>query len=264
MRYKNFILTVDDSGIATFSVNRPEVRNALNDECWQEIGEFAKELDESPKIRVAIITGVGDKSFVAGADINILKNRTVNLALKGPAQQALTSLENVRKPVIAAVNGYAFGGGCELALACDIRIGSTNATFSLPELGLGIIPGAGGTQRLPRIIGQGRALDMILTGRRVKSEEALMMGLISQVTEPEELMDKAYELAKTLSEKSPFAMSLAKKVVRKATSLSLSDGLQEELYAYALLIESDDKKEGLDSFFEKRKPNFKSLEENEN
>ncbi|MDR1765961.1 MAG: enoyl-CoA hydratase/isomerase family protein [Lachnospiraceae bacterium] len=255
MEFNNFLFEVKD-GIAYFSVNRPEVLNALNKESWEEIDKFADLLNTDDSIKLAIITGTGEKSFVSGADINFLKARTSITALGGLAQNALQKLENSPKPVIAAVNGYAFGGGCELALACDIRIASENARFALPELSLGILPGAGGTQRLAKLIGQGRAKEMILTSRRITAEEALSYGLVTKVVPLSGLIAEAESTAKTILSKGPVAVNLAKKCVNAALSTDATAGSLLELLSFSVLISSEDRMEGVNSFLEKRTPRF--------
>ena len=171
MDYQNFILEVKQN-VAYLQVNRPQVHNAMNADCWRELIEIIKEVDSSPEIRALVISGSGSKAFVSGADINFLKDRTSVSAMEGLAQSALDQLSKLGKPTIAAVNGLALGAGCELALACDIRIAAEHAKFGLPETGLGILPGAGGTQRLARIVGQGRAVQMIFTGCMVSAQDA--------------------------------------------------------------------------------------------
>lgn len=253
--YKNFTIEVSN-GKALFQVNRPEVRNALNAECWVEIDRFADEINHNPEIRIAIITGVGEKAFVAGADLTMLRDRTPVEALAGVAQKALTKLENSNKPVIAAVNGYAFGGGCELALACDIRVASHNAIFGLPEVGLGILPGAGGTQRLARLIGLGRAKDVILAGRTFSGEEAAQIGLAYKSVPLPDLMSTVNEIADAMISKGPLALQITKQMITASLSSDINTGLLLELMGYSVLIGSEDKKEGVTAFFEKRKPQF--------
>lgn len=255
MEFQNFILQVED-GIGTFTVNRPDVLNALNEESWKEIGLFADYLEQADDINVAIITGSGEKAFVSGADINFLKQRTSVTALGGLATGVLRKIENSSKPIIAAVNGYAFGGGCELALACDIRIASENARFALPELALGILPGGGGTQRLSKLIGLGRAKEMILTGRRIKADEALHYGLVTAVYPPEQLAQEAHQIAKTILSKGPVAVQLAKKCITASLSTDQETGLLLELLSYSVLVSTEDRIEGVDAFLEKRPSKF--------
>lgn len=258
MEFENFILEIQD-GIAIFKINRPEVHNALNYQCWQEISAFADLLNKDDSIKLAIITGEGRKAFIAGADIGMIKERTIVSALQGTAQEALCKLENCVKPTIAAINGYAFGGGCEVTLACDIRISSENARFSLPELSLGILPGGGGTQRLARLIGPGRAKEMILTGRAVTAQEALQYGLVTKVVVLDELIDECVNTAKMILSKSPLAVRLTKKLINQALSTDMDAGMLMELLSYTVLVASEDKEEGVNAFFEKRPPDFKGM-----
>lgn len=258
MEFKHFTLEVKD-GIAVFKINRPQVRNALNDQCWREISSFADLLNKDDGIKLAIITGEGEKAFIAGADIGMIKERTMVSALQGTAQEAMRKLENCVKPTIAAVNGYAFGGGCEVTLACDIRISSENARFSLPELSLGILPGGGGTQRLVRLIGLGRAKEMILTGRAITAQEALQYGLVTKVVALEALMDECVDTAKTILSKGPLAVRLAKRIVNQALSADMDTGMLMELLSYTVLVASEDKEEGVNAFFEKRPADFKGI-----
>ena len=256
MSNQNFSVVHKD-GIATLTINRPQVHNAMNAECWQELGTILDELEQDSKTKALIITGAGEKAFISGADINFLKTRTSITALEGLAQKTLTKLSMLNKPTIAAVNGVAFGAGCELALACDIRIASETAKFGLPEVGLGILPGAGGTQRLVRVVGQGRALEMILTGRPIKAQAALDWGLVTHVVPAAELMNTAKELAELIMQKAPLAVCLAKKAVAAAQSMDIDHGLYLELLSYSVLISSQDKQEGVDAFLSKRPPQFR-------
>jgi len=255
MKFDNFLYSESD-GVAVLTVNRPEVRNALNMECWQEIGGFAEHISAADEVKLAIITGAGDKAFAAGADINALKERTMLGALSGLAQRALCKLSSCEKPTIAAVNGMAFGGGCELAMACDIRIAAESAKFGLPELGLGIIPGAGGTQRLSKLVGLGRAKEIILTGRAVSAQEAYQIGLVTQVVSSDALLETAMETAAGILSKGPLAVRLAKMAVDASMSSDVQSGMLLELYSYAIAIASEDRHEGVAAFLEKRLPEF--------
>ena len=256
MKFNNFSLEVRD-GIAVFKINRPEAQNALNSECWLEIGGFADMCNSDESIKIAIITGEGKKAFIAGADVNMIKQRTMVTALQGTAQSVLRKLENCIKPTIAAVNGYAFGGGCEVALACDIRLASYNAHFGFPELNLGILPGGGGTQRLAKLIGLGRAKEMILTGRPITAEEALGFGLVTKVTAQEELISECFTHAYTILDKGPLAVRLAKSVINMSMSTDQDAGMLLELLSYSILAGSEDKTEGVNAFLEKRHAIFK-------
>jgi len=256
MNFENFLLEVREGGVAIFTINRPEVRNALNTECWEEIKKLADWVNGEDSIKLLVLTGEGDKAFAAGADIRSLETRNMVDALGSVAQNALKALADCEKPTIAAVNGVAFGGGCELTLACDIRIASTRARFGLPELGLGILPGAGGTQRLSRLIGLGRAKEMILTGRTIAAEEAEKIGLVTQIVEPENLMGAVLETAERILSKGPLAVRLAKKAVNMSLSTPEECGMMLERLSYSILIGSEDKQEGVKAFLEKRDPSF--------
>ena len=255
----NDVLTVDvTDGIALVTVNRPEVRNAINATVLRAITETLAELAENEDVQVLVFTGAGDKAFVAGADINELAVRTPKDGLKATMQSVYEKVEQFPKPTIAAVNGYAFGGGHELALACDIRIASTNAQFALPETGLGIMPAAGGTQRLAKLVGLGRATEIVLTGRRVKAEDALAMGLVTQVVEPDELLDTARETAQAIMAKGPLAIQLAKTVIRHGFDVDHQTGILLERLAQSVLYSSAEKAEGTTAFLEKRAPDFRT------
>ena len=253
------VLTVDvTDGIALVTVNRPEVRNAINATVLRAITETLAALAENEDVQVLVFTGAGDKAFVAGADINELAVRTPKDGLKATMQGVYEKVEQFPKPTIAAVNGYAFGGGHELALACDIRIASTNAQFALPETGLGIMPAAGGTQRLAKLVGLGRATEIVLTGRRVKADEALDMGLVTEVVEPDELLVTARETAQAIMAKGPLAIQLAKTVIRHGFDVDHQTGILLERLAQSVLYSSAEKAEGTTAFLEKRAPDFRT------
>ncbi|GHV65280.1 3-hydroxybutyryl-CoA dehydratase [Spirochaetia bacterium] len=256
MEFQNFLCDVKDS-VATLTINRPEVRNALNTQCWTEISAFTEYVNTCEDVRLAIITGAGEKAFAAGADIAALRERTMVSVLAGTAQTALRKLAACEKPVIAAINGFAFGGGCELAMACDIRVAADTAKLGLPELNLGILPGAGGTQRLARLIGLGRAKELILTGRAVSADEALQIGLVNKVVPSAELMNATLEMAAGILNKGPLAVRLAKKAIAASMSTDEENGMLLELLSYTIAIASEDRMEGLNAFLEKRTPAFK-------
>ena len=256
MEFQHFILEIDGP-IARFTANRPEVLNVLNETSWREIGTFAGLLSATDELRLAIITGAGERAFIAGADVSSLKAGTMVSALAGIAGRSLQKLADCPKPTIAAINGYAVGGGCELALACDIRIASENAVFSLPEVSLGILPGGGGTQRLSKIVGLGRAKEMILTGRRVTAAEALDYGLVTAVVPQERLMEAADELASAILAKGPLAVQLAKQCIDASLSTDSASGRLLELLSYSVLASTEDRAEGVQAFLEKRSPEFK-------
>lgn len=257
MEYENIIVE-RKSNIAYVTINRPEVRNALNQQTLNEISHSLAELEQDDNVKCIVFTGAGGKSFAAGADIGQLKTRTFLDAFQpGNMQQVYDKIEACKKPTIAMINGYALGGGCELAMACDIRVASTNAKLGLPELNLAIMPGAGGTQRLARIVGKGKALEMILTGKIIDAEEAKMIGLVSEVVSPDELVAKTEEIAEKIMSKGPLAVMLAKLAVHHGADADLKTGLLIEKLSQAVLYESEDKQEGTAAFLEKRQANFK-------
>src|SRR5688500_16988881 len=255
MAYRNLKLAVEDR-VSVLTVDRPDVRNALD---TATVDELHRALDEVRKARstVLIITGAGDKAFVSGADINAIRARKRDDALASINSRLMSAIESHDAISIAAVNGYALGGGCEVALACDLRIAASNAVFGLPEPTLGIIPGAGGTQRLPRIVGLGRAKEMILTGARWDAARALEAGLVSRVVPGAELMAAARAMAGQVLALGPLAVRLAKAALNASSQMSLSAGLAFESAAQAITFESDDKMEGTTAFLEKRKPVFR-------
>jgi enoyl-CoA hydratase len=255
MEFTNIIVT-EEQEIGFITINRPEQRNALNIETLMEIEKALDHLRTNEEVRVVIFTGAGEKSFAAGADISQLNKRTMMEALHPNMTATYRKIEEYEKPTIAAINGYALGGGLELALACDIRIASVHAKMGLPEVGLAIIPGAGGTQRLTRIIGKGRALDLILTGDVITAEAAERMGLVSKVAPQEQLLETAKEYARKISSKGPLALRLAKAVVNRGADIEMETALYLEKLAQTILMGSDDKREGTQAFLDKRKPQF--------
>ena len=251
------MIRIDNSeGIATITIDRPEVKNALDLATVGEMRAALQTVAAHPEAGVLIITGAGDAAFVSGADINDIRARGRDEGLAAINSSLFAEIERFPRPTIAAVNGYALGGGCELALACDIRIASDTAKFGQPELGLGIIPGAGGTQRLPRIIGMGRAKHLILTGDVIDAKQALDIGLITAIAPPGQLQIRARELAKKVLRQGPLAARLAKVALNAAGRVDLDSGLLIETLAQAICYASDDKREGTAAFLEKRKPKF--------
>jgi enoyl-CoA hydratase len=244
-----------DGRVATLTVSRPEARNALD---AATVDAFHRALDEARAARctVLVITGAGDKAFVSGADIGAIRRRRRDDALASINSRLMSAVEAHEAVTIAAVNGYALGGGCELALACDLRLAAEEAVFGLPEPSLGIIPGAGGTQRLPRIVGLGRAKEMILAGARWDARQALAYGLVSEVTPRAELMKAASALADRVLALGPLAVRLAKAALNASQQMPLAAGLLYESTAQAITFESRDKEEGTSAFLEKRKPAF--------
>lgn len=250
------ILAEEKDNILILTLNRPEVMNSFNFAQLHALKEHVEATRFRPEIRVVIITGAGDKAFCAGAD---LKERATLSDIKVreyifTIRSLFTSIELLNKPVIAAVNGIALGGGTELALASDIRIASENATLGLTETKLAIIPGAGGTQRLPRLVGRGKAKELIFTGRRVGAQEALAIGLVNQVCPPAELMDESIKMASMICENGPIAVEQAKYAITYGIETDLQTGLAMESNAYWVTIPTQDRVEGLTAFREKRKP----------
>lgn len=244
-----------NNGIGTLTLDVPQTRSALSSALLDELSRC---LDGLPPLDVLIITGSG-KSFVAGADLREMlpMDGAQALAYIRGGHAVFSAIEELACPVIAVINGYALGGGCELALACDLRIASNQARIGLPEVGLGIIPGFGGTQRLAAAIGPARAREMIFTGRILNAEEALAMGLVSQVTEPEALMTAAMALAEAISRNSPFAVRQAKRALRTGEAAGRAEGLRAEPELIAACFEAGDQKEGMTAFLEKRKPQWR-------
>lgn len=242
--------------IATLVIDRPDVKNALDLETVNSIRESLGKLGADPSVGVLIITGAGETAFVSGADINDIRARGRDEGLAAINSSLFAEIERFPRPTIAAINGYALGGGCELALACDIRISSDTAKFGQPELGLGIIPGAGATQRLPRIVGMGRAKHLILTGEIIDAKQALEIGLVSAVTPPGQLQIRARELAKKILRQGPLAAKLAKIALNASARVDMDSGLLIETLAQALCYSSEDKLEGTTAFLEKRKAKF--------
>jgi len=251
------ILDERRGAVAILTLNRPEKRNALNGQLRCAFLGALDEIGRDAAIRVVVITGAGDKAFVAGADIAEFEGRSpVDQYRVMKAPSIFDALERFPKPVIAAVNGFCLGGGMELALACDIRIASTGAKFGQPEVNLGIIPGGGGTQRLPRIVGMGAALRLILSGDIIDATEAHRLGLVEELVAPEQLMTRAIALAETIASKSPVAVMAAKEATRAALSMSLSEGMKIETALFQLCFSSEDKAEGVRAFLEKRPAKF--------
>lgn len=247
------------NGILQITLNRPEKLNALNNELLNELQRIITIAHDDKNIKALLVTGEGQKSFCAGADINRLAELNAPQALEfaEQGQTIFRALEQLGKPSLAAINGYAFGGGCELAMATTIRIASANAQFGQPEVKLGVIPGYGGTQRLARLIGKGRALDLCLTGRTIKAEEALAWGLISEITSLQDLLSRAQEILLGLIALAPLALTSVMKVIDAGYDLSLEDALHLEAIHFGYLCASNDKNEGVNAFLQKRKAEFK-------
>jgi enoyl-CoA hydratase len=258
MNYKNILLEIKNN-IAVVTINRPDKLNALNGDTINELDDLFTSLKNNQEVFVVVVTGSGEKAFVAGADISELNKLDVLSAkeFSEKGNRVYRKIEDLEKPVIAAVNGFALGGGCELALACHIRTASENAKFGQPEVNLGIIPGYGGTQRLARVINSARALEMILTGDMVSAEEAFRIGLVNKLYPQAELLNKTLELASKIASKGQQAIRLALKAVKATDNISLVEGLSYEASLFALVCGTDDFKEGTKAFLEKRKPQFK-------
>lgn len=250
------ILTDIRDGLGIITINRPESRNALSRTVLAEIAAALDAFRDNPDVGVVVFTGAGDKAFVAGADINQLAGYTLLDGLSAAMAKLYDAIEAYEKPTIAAINGFALGGGNELAMSCDIRIASANARFGLPETNLGVLPGAGGTQRLSRLVGKGRAVELILTGRLFDAEEALRIGLVTEVTEPGELMAAVERTAGHILAKGPLAVRLGKLVINNGSETDLRTGLLLERLAQSLLYTSNDKAEGAAAFLEKRPAKF--------
>jgi enoyl-CoA hydratase len=258
MEYKNIIFKIEEQ-IATITFNRPEVLNALNEASLKEFSHAIDKVAADEGIRVLILTGAGDKSFVAGADIkeflkfNVLKAKIFSEMGHG----IVNKLQKLPIPVIGAVNGFALGGGCEVVIACDFIYASENAMFGLPEINLGIIPGFGGTQRLPRLIGKNRAKEMIFTGKMIPAAEAQAMGLVNKVCAQDQLMDEVLNVAKSIVSKGKVSLRAAKQAINTGMDVDLQTGCRIEIDAFVICFASSDAKEGAQAFLEKRAADFK-------
>lgn len=257
MPYATLLVEVDDHGVATVIINRPDKLNALNADVIDDLDAFFSKAETDASIRGVILTGAGEKSFVAGADIARFRelDGASGRVFADRGQTVFNRIENLPKPVIAAVNGFALGGGSELALACHIRIASDNAVFGQPEVNLGILPGYGGTQRLPRLVGLGRATELILTGSMIKADRAYEIGLANQVVPAEELMGAARKMMSGILSKAPLAVAGSLQALRVA-DLPLADGLEVEAALFGEACDTKDFKEGVEAFLGKRKPSF--------
>lgn len=252
-----FQVEVEDS-LAILTIDHPPV-NTLNPEILDQLDEIFNQLAQNPDIRVAILTGQGEKAFVAGADIKQFPelDEKAGKALAAHGQEILNKISQLPFPVICAINGFALGAGCELSLACDIRIASKNAKFGLPEVGLGIIPGYGGTQRLAKLVGIGKAKELIFSGELISAEEAYRIGLVERLVPVGESLNSAKELANQIAKKGPIAVQKAKQAIEQGSSMSIQEGLKLEAMLFSQLCETEDKNEGARAFLEKRTPNFK-------
>lgn len=244
--------------IATLTINRPEALNAMNETMLHELNQLLQQITSQGDIRAIIITGSGDKAFVAGADIRAMQPFSVLRARQfaNLGHSLLNQIEAAPQPVIAAINGFALGGGCELALACDIRLASTTARFGQPEVNLGIIPGFGGTQRLPRLVGKANAMEIILSGEMIDAERALAIGLVNRVVDPDQLLPQAQRLAATIASKGRLAIELAKNAIHYGLKTDLEQATRYEAQLFSVCFDSEDQKEGMQAFIEKRLPRF--------
>jgi enoyl-CoA hydratase len=257
MEFKNLLLE-KSNGTCTVKINNPKSLNALNSEILSELGTVFDQIKNDEEIQIVVLTGEG-KAFVAGADIDYMRDLNMEQAKKfsEDGSRLFRKIEMLNKVVIAAVNGFALGGGCELAMACDIRIASSNAKFGQPEVGLGIIPGFSGTQRLPRLVGLGRAKELILSAGHIGAAEAYRIGLVNKVTDKENLMEETYKLADKIKSNSRFALKFAKESMNRGVETDIETGIAYESNVFGLCFASQDQKEGMTAFLEKRDPKFK-------
>lgn len=257
MEFSNLLVEVKD-GLAFLTINRPDKLNALNHQTMQELKAAFESFATDDAVKAVIVTGAGEKAFVAGADIGEIQALDAasgeKFCLEGHA--VFTLIETLEKPVIAAVNGFALGGGCELAMACHIRLASEKAVFGQPEVKLGITPGYGGTQRLPRLVGKGKAMQMVLSAAMVKAADARTFGLVDEVYPPDELLAKAEELARIIMNMGPVAVATAIRAINEGLQMPLDEAKQLEAKLFGELCATADMKEGTTAFLEKRKPNF--------
>jgi enoyl-CoA hydratase len=256
----NTLLYEKADGIGTVTINRPKALNAANSEVNTELYRVFEEIEADPEVRVVILTGSGDKAFMAGADIVEMSSLDAmgSAAFALTARKAVDRVYSLSKPVIAAISGFALGGGCELAIACDLRIASETARFGQPEITVGIIPGGGGTQRLPRLIGMARAKELVYTGDMINAQAALSYGLVNKVVPADKLMEEAVGMAKKLMSRSSRILTIAKSAINTGMNLDLTSGLDYEAQCFSLCFETEDQKEGMKAFVEKRKAEFKN------
>jgi enoyl-CoA hydratase len=254
------LLTSLDNGIFTVTINRPDKLNALNKKVFEELNSVLDEINNNPAIKSAIITGAGSKAFIAGADISEFNelDKAGAMAMAKKGQDTFFRIENSGKPIVAAVNGFALGGGCELAMACHFRLAAEHAKFGQPEVNLGLVPGYGGTQRLPQLIGKGRAIEMLITANMIDASTALQYGLVNYVVKPEELLPKAISILETINSKAPIAVAKCIDCVNFSGGGGGigAGGFMKEIEAFGECFDSGDSKEGAAAFLEKRKPNF--------
>ncbi len=249
----------EEEGLAILTIDRPKALNALKSEVLRELRDVLREVERRDDLLVVVLTGAGEKAFAAGADIREMLPLSPMEAREYAAlgHEVTRILERMEKPVIAAVNGYALGGGCELALACDLRIAAEGVLLGQPEVKLGIPPGFGGSQRLPRLVGRGKASELIFTGTPIDAQEAERIGLVNKVVPREKLLDEAKQIARTMMKRGPLALRLSKAALQQSQESGLSSGLAFELETFSLAFSTDDKQEGMTAFTEKRRPSFR-------
>jgi len=260
MDYQYLMVSQGDNGIETLTVNRPDALNAMNSDVVSELIDYFSAVEERSEVKAVILTGAGEKAFIAGADIKEMADLSVLEGRKFAERgHKLTKLmQYCRKPVIAAVNGYALGGGCELALSCHLRFASANALFGQPEVGLGIIPGWGGTQRLMRVIGPGKATEMIISGKRIDASAAKQLGLVNEVYTPKELLPQTTAFLEKVLQQGPRAVALSLEAINHGMNLPLDEGLELEANLFGMSFGTEDMREGTQAFIQKRKPEFKN------
>lgn len=258
MSEERVVLVETNGGVRVLTINRPAKRNALNARVREELSAAVEEADDDPHVRVLVLTGAGDQAFVAGADVTEFADRTPIEQRRAMASPTVfDTVWQASLPTIAMINGWCLGGGCELALACDVRVGADTATLGQPEVRLGIIPGGGATQRLPRLVGYGKALQLVLSGETIDGVSAYEIGLLDEVVPAADLRARTLEIAGAMADNSPVALALAKRALRAALELPLSAGLEQERDLFALAFASEDKAEGVQAFLEKRKPEWR-------
>jgi len=251
-----FILTGTRGRVGLITLNRPQVMNALNHHLVSEVMDALEAFDDDDKIGAMVVTG-NEKAFAAGADIKELADQNAGQIKENDHVAAFSRIVNIRKPVIAAVSGYALGGGCELAMSCDMIVASESAKFGQPEITIGVIPGAGGTQRLTHVVGKALTMEMILNNRTLSAQEAYQFGLVNRVVPIDQFLNEALKLADEIAARAPLAVRVAKKMINQADELGLVEGLQKEKQEFYNLFTTEDQKEGMQAFVEKRKPNWK-------
>lgn len=256
--YSNITLATPEPGIHLLTINRPKSLNALNADTLDEIAAAVAQVGADTSARALLVTGAGEKAFVAGADISQMQNfdSVQAQAFSERGNRTFRAFEMLPVPAVALVNGYALGGGCELAMACDWIVASERAMFGQPEVNLGVVAGFGGTQRLTRLVGRAMAMDLLVTGRMVKADEALRIGLANQVVAPDQLLEKGVEIARMIASKGPVAVRLTKQIVQRGQDLDLANACQQEAYAFGLCCATEDQKEGMKAFLEKRPAKF--------